>query len=113
VLAKKISYHELPRGKWGKLKFFLKSLWKDPYGGHYKCFGGGEVLSPERPIPHDGWNLYLGHRLWKKCRKYSLFGGFGVAKKKLDFALYNRILPRAERIVCREADSYETVKKTL
>jgi len=23
----------------------------------FKFFGGGEVLSDERPFPHDGWNL--------------------------------------------------------
>ena len=81
------------------------------YKKTFKFFGGGEVLSDERPFPHDGRNIPLLFNYSVQKKQFVLLGGIGKSTKWQTEKLYNYLLPRAEKIVVRDRDSYQIAKK--
>ena len=77
----------------------------------FKFFGGGEVLSDERPFPHDGRNIPLLFNHSVKKGQFVLLGGIGKIRKKRTEKLYNYLLPKADMIVVRDNDSLDIAKK--
>lgn len=81
------------------------------YRKMFKFFGGGEVLSDERPFPHDGRNIPLLFNFSVQSGKFILMGGIGKPRKKRTGKLYEYLLPKAEKIIVRDKDSYEIAKR--
>ncbi|MFA5747666.1 MAG: polysaccharide pyruvyl transferase family protein, partial [Candidatus Absconditabacterales bacterium] len=76
----------------------------------FKFFGGGEVLTDERPFPHDGWNLPLLFNYSIKRGEFVLLGGIGKITKRRTNLLYKYLLPKAQSIITRDKISYEIVE---
>lgn len=79
-------------------------------------FWGGEVFAESRWW--HGWRNYLFRYLFSIFMKpFVLFGGIETPITKLQKLLYKIILPKAQKIICREKDSYHTSfvynKKTI
>ena len=86
-------------------KNFLDNFRYDKY-----FFGGGEVFAESRWF--HGWRNYLlryPRVIWRK--KFILLGGIETATTWRQRLLYRTVLPRAQRILCREETSYHEVKK--
>ncbi len=77
----------------------------------FKFFGGWEVLSDERSFPHDGRNIPLLFNYSVKKWQFILLGGIGKARNSLTEMLYKYLLPRAEKIIVRDRESYTIAKK--
>lgn len=70
-------------------------------------FGGGEVFAESRGW--HWWRNYLFRYLFSICTKpFVLLGGIETPVSKLQKLLYKIVLPRAQKIICREKDSYQT-----
>lgn len=108
---KKISFVEIKQHRRKRLTHVISLLgfWK--YRSYFKFFGWGEVLSDERPFPHDGRNIPLLFFSTVRKSKFMLLGGIWSPKKKRTKLLYNLILPRAKGIITREQTSYKTALK--
>lgn len=107
---KKIHYQALITSKVGKALDILKRVfWKDKYKSYHKFFWGGEVLNPERSWLHSWRNLYWYYIFGNKNPQYSLIGGVWKITHPKHKKLYKKILPKAQKIILREKDSYKIV----
>jgi len=97
-----------------KYKFIthlVNFLWLGKYKKTFKFFGWWEVLSDERPFPHDGRNIPILFNHSVRKWQFVLLWGIGKSKKwRTDF-LYRQILPKAEKIIVRDKDSLTIAKK--
>jgi len=84
-------------------------FWK--YKKTFKFFGWWEVLSDERPFPHDGRNIPLLFNYSVQKRQFVLLGGIGKYGRSRTEILYRHLLPKAEKIVVRDRDSLVIAKK--
>ncbi|HRX63534.1 MAG TPA: polysaccharide pyruvyl transferase family protein [Candidatus Absconditabacterales bacterium] len=94
-----------------RFKQFQSFLGFDKYKKYFKVFGGGEVLDESRRFPHNGWNLVLLHHYSIRKHNFVLVGGIGTDEQKSTKRLYKYILPRAQKIICREEGSVKIAKK--
>ncbi len=69
------------------------------------------MLSDERMFPHDGRNIPLLFHHTITQGKFALLGGIGKIRNKRTERLYAYLLPKAERIIVRDRDSYEIAKR--
>ena len=70
-------------------------------------FGWGEVFAESRGF--YGWRNYLLRYLFSIFHKpFVLLGGIETPIGKRQKLLYKIVLPRAQKIICREKDSYHT-----
>lgn len=79
------------------------------YKKYFKVFGGWEVLDESRNFPHDWWNLALLHHYSIRKWKFILVGWVWTSEKFKTKRLFKYILPRAQKIICREKTSFERV----
>ena len=79
------------------------------YKKYFKVFGGWEVLDESRKFPHDWWNLVLLHHYSIRKWKFILVGWVWTSEKFRTKRLFKYILPRAQKIICREKTSFERV----
>jgi polysaccharide pyruvyl transferase WcaK-like protein len=84
------------------INFFGRGKYKKTF----KFFGWWEVLSDERSFPHDGRNIPLLFNYSVKKWQFALLWGIGKIRKNLTEKLYAYLLPKAEKIVVRDKDSY-------
>lgn len=94
-----------------QLTHILNILGCGKYKHSFKFFGGGEVLTDERPIPHDGRNLPLLFWSTIRTKNFILLGGIGTPCKRYTKILYSYLLPKAKRVVTRDHISYITAQK--
>lgn len=97
-----------------KYKFIthlINFLGRGKYKKTFKFFGGGEVLSDERPFPHDGWNIPLLFNYSVQKKQFVLLGGIGKYKKSRTETLYRYLLPKADKIIVRDRDSLTIAKR--
>lgn len=114
LTEKQLSSIKLVYAKQHKYKFIthlVNMLGLSKYKKTFKFFGGGEVLSDERPFPHDGWNLPILFNYSVRKGQFVLLGGIGKSKKWRTEILYRQLLPKAEKIVVRDRDSLSIAKK--
>lgn len=71
-------------------------------------FGGGEVFAESRGF-HGWWNYLLRYVYPILKKKFVLLWGIESATQRWQRLLYKIVLPRAQRIVCREKTSYTHV----
>jgi polysaccharide pyruvyl transferase WcaK-like protein len=109
--AKNIHLVEIKQHKRKWLTHIINMLGFGKYKAYFKCFGGGEVLSDERPIPHDGRNIPILFNASVRKRNFALFGGIGKANKRYTHILYKYLLPKARVIVARDKESYQIAYK--
>ena len=88
--------HFLGRGKYKKI---------------FKFFGWWEVLSDERTFPHDGRNIPLLFNYSVRTGKFALLGGIGKISTPWTEKLYRYLLPKAEKIIVRDRESYTIAKE--
>jgi polysaccharide pyruvyl transferase WcaK-like protein len=69
------------------------------------------VLSDERPFPHDGRNIPLLFNYSVQRKQFVLLGGIGKYKKSRTGILYRYLLPKADKIVVRDRESFVIAKK--
>ncbi len=81
-------------------------LWWNKYKDMFKFFWGGEVLSDQRPFPHDGRNLPLLFHHTIRQGKFALLWWITPPHKLRTKLLYRYLLPKAERIVLRDKVSF-------
>ncbi len=86
-------------------------LGRGKYKKTFKFFGWWEVLSDERPFPHDGWNIPLLFNYSVRKWQFAILGWIGKIRKSRTEKMYAYILPKAEKIVVRDRDSLEIAKK--
>lgn len=104
----KVSFVEIKQHRWKRLTHTLSLLGFGKYKKFFKFFGGGEVLSDERPFPHDGRNIPLLFNATIRKWNFMLLGGIGTPRKRRTKILYKLLLPRAQGIITREEISYNT-----
>ena len=85
--------------------YLLHTIGAHRYKKIFKFFGGGEVLSDERPFPHDGRNIPLLFHYNVQKGNFALLGGIGKPQKPYTQLLYRYLLPKAESIIVRDKDS--------
>ena len=95
--------------KW--ITHLINFLWRGKYKKTFKFFGWWEVLSDERPFPHDGRNIPLLFNYSVRKWQFVLLGGIGKSSKSWTEKLYNYLLPKADKIVVRDRESLEIAKK--
>ncbi len=83
--------------------------WK--YKKTFKFFGWWEVLSDERPFPHDGWNIPILFNYSVKKWQFILLWWIGKTRKNWTEKLYKYLLPKADKIIVRDRDSLALAKK--
>lgn len=83
----------------------------DKYRNHFKVFGWWEVLDESRKFPHNGWNLFLLHNYSIRKKNFILVGWIGTDCKRATKKLYSYLLPRTQKIICRESGSVKIVQK--
>ena len=71
-------------------------------------FGGGEIFAESRGF-HGGWNYLLRYLYPILKKRFVLLGGIESAQVRRQKLLYHIVLPRAQRVVCREKTSYNHV----
>lgn len=86
-------------------------LWRGKYKKTFKIFGWWEVLSDERPFPHDGWNIPLLFNYSVQKKQFMLLGWIGKSRKSRTDLLYRYLLPKAEMIAVRDRESLAIAKK--
>lgn len=108
-IIQRIQTIEIKQHKWRRLSHLanLTGFWK--FKKTFKFFGGGEVVSDERPFPHDGRNIPLLFNYTVRKGHFTLLGGIGTPKKIRSWLLYKYLLPRAKEIVIRDRTSFHTV----
>lgn len=114
LTEKQLSSLKLVNAKQHKYKFITHLFNFLGFGKHkktFKFFGGGEVLSDERPFPHDGWNLPILFNYSVRKGQFVLLGGIGKSKKWRTEVLYRQLLPKAEKIIVRDRESLAIAKK--
>lgn len=99
---------EIKQHKRKILTHILNFIGMGKYRKMFKFFWGGEVLSDERPFPHDGRNIPLLFHYAVRTKKFALLWGIGTARKTMTHRLYSTIIPRAQHIILRDKSSYDT-----
>ena len=94
-----------------RLRQVLAILWFDKYKKYFKVFGGWEVLDESRNFPHNWRNLPLLHHYSIRKWQFILLWWIGTDNKKSTQRLYSYLLPKAQKIICREAVSVKRAKK--
>ena len=89
----------------------LAVVWFDKYKKYFKIFWGWEVLDESRKFPHNGRNLPLLHHYSIRKWQFILVWWIGTHYKKSTKYLYKYLLPKAQKIICRELDSVKRAKK--
>jgi len=89
----------------------INFLGRGKYKKVFKFFGWWEVLSDERPFPHDGRNFPILFHYSVRKWQFILLGGIGKPHKLWTEKLYKYLLPKADKIIVRDKDSYATAKK--
>jgi len=82
------------------------------YKHMFKFFGGGEVLTDERPFPHDGRNIPLLFNATVRRGDFILLGGIGAPHKRISKELYDHLLPRAKELIIRDPISIKIIEGT-
>ena len=90
-----------------RFRQILSFFWINKYKKYFKVFWWGEVLDESRIFPHDGWNLVILHHYSIRKWKFILVWWIGTNNKFRTKRLFKYILPRAQKIICREKISYE------
>ena len=90
-----------------RFRQILSFFWINKYKKYFKVFWWGEVLDESRIFPHDGWNLVILHHYSIRKWKFILVWWIGTNNKFRTKRLFKYILPRAQKIICREKTSYE------
>ncbi len=96
-----------------RTKQALAILWFDKYKKYFKIFGWWEVLDESRKFPHNGRNLPLLHRYSIRKKQFILVWWIGTDYKKSTKKLYSYLLPKAHKIICREATSVSRAQKYI
>lgn len=94
-----------------RINQILALLWFDKYKKYFKVFGWWEVLDESRWFPHNGRNLLLLHHYAIRKWQFILVWGIGSDNKKSTKRLYKYLLPKAQKIICREVWSEKIAKK--
>lgn len=95
-----------------KIIWYLKQCFgQKKYNKTFKFFGWGEVFSDERAFPHDGRNIPLFFNQSVKTGKFVLLWWIGKIRKPWTEMLYRHVLPKAEKIIVRDRDSFQIAKK--
>ena len=94
-----------------RLRQVLAILWFDKYKKYFKIFWGWEVLDESRKFPHNGRNLPLLHHYSIRKWQFILLWWIGTDDKNSTKKLYSYLLPKAQKIVCREVGSVKRAKK--
>ena len=81
------------------------------YKKTFKFFGWWEVLSDERPFPHDGRNIPLLFNYSVQKKQFVLLWWIGKYRRSWTEILYRYLLPKAEKIAVRDRDSLALAKK--
>ncbi len=84
LTEKQLNSIKLVNAKQHKYKYIthlVNFLGLSKYKKIFKFFGGGEVLSDERPFPHDGRNLPILFNYSVRKGQFVLLGGIGKSKK--------------------------------
>ena len=77
----------------------------------FKFFGWWEVLSDERSFPHDGRNIPILFDYSVRKWQFVLLWGIGKIRRKRTEKLYTYLLPKADKIIVRDRDSYAIAKE--
>ena len=96
-----------------RIKHILALLWFNKYKKYFKVFGWGEVLDETRKFPHSGRNLILLHNYSIRKWQFILVWWVGTDYKKSTKKLYKYLLPKAQKIICREVVSVSRAKKYI
>ena len=110
---KNIKFVSTKQHKYKIITHILNFLGQGKYKKIYKFFGGGEVLSDERPFPHDGRNIPLLFNYSVRKGKFVLLWWIGKPTKFWTEKLYGYLLPKAEKIIVRDKDSYAIATQWL
>lgn len=108
---KDIKFISAKQHKYKLITHLVNFLWRGKYKKTFKFFGWWEVLSDERPFPHDGWNIPLLFNYSVQKKQFVLLGGIGKIRKSWTEVLYKYLLPKAEMIAVRDRDSFTVAKK--
>lgn len=108
---KSLKFINTKQHKYKIITHLINFLWLGKYKKTFKFFGWWEVLSDERPFPHDGRNIPLLFDYSVQKKQFALLGGIGKIRKPRTEMLYRHLLPKAERIIVRDRDSYQIAKK--
>lgn len=106
----KIKFVNAKQHKYKIITHLMNFLWRGKYKKVFKFFGWWEVLSDERPFPHDGRNIPILFNYSVKKWQFVLLGWIGKIRKSRTEKLYRYLLPKAEKIVVRDSDSYSIAK---
>lgn len=107
---KNIKFVNAKQHKYKVITHLLNFLWLGKYKKVFKFFGWWEVLCDERPFPHDGRNIPLLFNYSVRKWQFVLLGGIGKINTSWTEKLYSYLLPKAEKIVVRDRDSYAIAK---
>lgn len=107
---KNIKFINAKQHKYKIITHMINFLWRGKYKKIFKFFGGGEVLSDERSFPHDGRNIPLLFNYSVRTGKFALLGGIWKIRSPWTEKLYKYLLPKAEKIIVRDRDSYAIAK---
>lgn len=108
---KSIKFVNVKQHAYKFITHLVNFLGRGKYKKTFKFFGWWEVLSDERPFPHDGWNIPLLFQYSVQKWQFVLLWGIGKIGKSWTEKLYKQLLPKAEKIVVRDRDSLEVVKR--
>lgn len=106
-----LHFVEIKQHKRRRLTHLMNFVGLGKYKKMFKFFGGGEVLSDERPFPHDGRNIPLLFNWSVKNWEFILLWGIWTPKKFKSRFLYKQILPKVKEIITRDPTSLATAQK--
>lgn len=94
-----------------RFRQILSILWFGKYRDFFKVFGGWEVLDESRKFPHDGRNLAILHHKNILKKQFILVGGIWKNSQNKTKFLFKFLLPKAQKIYCREKTSLSRASK--
>jgi len=106
-----IQFVEIKQHKWRRLTHITNLIGRGKYKHVFKFFGGGEVLTDERPFPHDGRNIPLLFNRTIRRWAFTLLGWIGTPKTYRSRLLYKDLLHRAKELVLRDPISIKIVEQ--
>ena len=110
---KSIKFINAKQHKYKILTHLINIMGLGKYKKVFKFFGWWEVLSDERTFPHDGRNIPLLFNYSIKKWQFVLLWGIGKMRTSRTEKLYTYLLPKAEKIIVRDRDSYAIVKEIV
>ena len=105
-----VQFIEIKQHKYKRMTHIMNLLGLGKYKHMFKFFGGGEVLSDERPFPHDGRNIPLLFNWTVRKGNFILLGWIGTPKKYRSRLLYKELLPKAKELIVRDLTSLHIVQ---